>query len=96
MRNGQFLIHIRRSTIFRQFQFPKFKTPIIKQIANRQLQLLIWKQTQTLTSTIREYVEFVIQDYNKPMGVVTYKTSSEMPEKLRKAMPDIEELKKLL
>ena len=54
------------------------------------------KQTQALTSTIREYVEFVIQDYNKPMGVVTYKTSSEMPEKLRKAMPDIEELKKLL
>ena len=44
----------------------------------------------------REYVEFVIRDYNKPMGVATYKTSSEMPEELRKAMPDIEELKKLL
>ena len=47
-------------------------------------------------SANREYVEFVIQDYNKPMGVITYKTSSEMPEKLRKALPDIEELKKLL
>ena len=44
----------------------------------------------------REYVEFVIRDYNKPMGVATYKTSAEMPEELRKALPDIEELKKLL
>lgn len=33
---------------------------------------------------------------NKPMGVATYKTTAEMPEELRKAMPDIEELKKLL
>lgn len=44
----------------------------------------------------REYVEFVIRDYNKPMGVATYKTSAELPEELRKALPDIEELKKLL
>ena len=44
----------------------------------------------------REYVEFVIRDYNKPMGVATYKTSTEMPEELRRALPDIEELKKLL
>ena len=41
-------------------------------------------------------MEYVIQDYDKPMGVATYKTSSDMPEKLRKALPDIEELKKLL
>ncbi|MDD4545318.1 MAG: PDDEXK nuclease domain-containing protein [Bacteroidales bacterium] len=47
-------------------------------------------------SANRDYVEFVIQDYNKPMGVATYTTSSEMPEKLRKALPDIEELKKIL
>ena len=32
----------------------------------------------------------------KPMGVATYKTTTEMPEELRKALPDIEELKKLL
>jgi hypothetical protein len=44
----------------------------------------------------REYVEYVIQDYNKPMGVATYTTSKDMPENLRKALPDIEELKKLL
>ena len=44
----------------------------------------------------REYVEFMIRDYNKPMGVATYKTADEMPENIRKALPDIEELKKLL
>lgn len=47
-------------------------------------------------SANREFVEYVIQDYNKPMGVATYKTSSDMPEKLRNALPDTEELKKIL
>ncbi|MBR6131373.1 MAG: DUF1016 family protein [Bacteroidales bacterium] len=47
-------------------------------------------------SANKEYVEFVIRDYNKPMGVATYRTSAEMPEELRRALPDIEELKKLL
>ncbi|RHJ88905.1 PDDEXK nuclease domain-containing protein [Parabacteroides bouchesdurhonensis] len=44
----------------------------------------------------KEYVEYVIQDYDKPMGVATYTTSKDMPENLRKALPDIEELKKIL
>lgn len=44
----------------------------------------------------KEYVEYIIQDYNKPMGVATYTTSNEMPEHLRKALPDIEALKNLL
>jgi len=44
----------------------------------------------------KELVQYVIQDYNKPMGVATYTTSAEMPEKLRKALPDIEDLKKLM
>ena len=44
----------------------------------------------------REFVEFVIRDYNKPMGVATYKTTTDMPDELRKTLPDIEELKKLL
>ena len=30
------------------------------------------------------------------MGVATYRMNSDMPEKLRDALPDIEELKKLL
>lgn len=44
----------------------------------------------------REYVEFMIRDYSKPMGVATYKTADEMPENFRKALPDTEALKKLL
>ncbi len=44
----------------------------------------------------RDFVEFVIRDYSKPMGVATYTTSQDMPEPFRKALPDIEELKKLL
>jgi predicted nuclease of restriction endonuclease-like (RecB) superfamily len=47
-------------------------------------------------SADKDFVEYVIQDYNKPMGVATYTTSEEMPERLRKALPDIDELKKLL
>ncbi len=44
----------------------------------------------------RAYVEFVIQKYDSPMGVATYTTSSEMPDRLRKALPDIENLKNLI
>ena len=47
-------------------------------------------------SADKKYVESVIQDYDKPMGVVTYKTSDDMPERLKQALPDMEELKKLL
>lgn len=47
-------------------------------------------------SADKEYVEYIIQDYNKPMGVATFTTENDMPEKLRKALPPIEELKKLL
>ena len=47
-------------------------------------------------SANREYVEFMIRDYSKPMGVSTYKTADEMPEKIRKALPDIDALKHLM
>ena len=47
-------------------------------------------------SANKEYVEYIIQDYNKPMGVATYTTQAEMPEKLRSALPSIDDLKKLL
>lgn len=47
-------------------------------------------------SANREYVEFMIRDYSKPMGVATYKTSDEMPEHLRKALPSKEEFAKLM
>lgn len=44
----------------------------------------------------KAYVEYVIQRYDSPMGVATYKTSAEMPENLRKALPDEGQLKELL
>ena len=47
-------------------------------------------------SADKAYVEYAVRDYDKPMGVATFKTVSDMPEKLRKALPDVEELKKLL
>ena len=44
----------------------------------------------------KDFVKYVIQDYDKPMGVATFDASSEMPEELRKALPDVDDLKKLL
>ncbi len=44
----------------------------------------------------KSFVDYVIQDYTKPMGVATYKTSKDMSDELRKALPDIETLKRLL
>ena len=56
----------------------------------------VWYSVLYRMLTDKKYVEYVIQDYDKPLGVATYKTSDEMPEKLKQALPDIEELKKLL
>lgn len=47
-------------------------------------------------SADRAYVEYAVRDYDKPMGVASYNTATDMPERLRKSLPDIEELKKLL
>lgn len=44
----------------------------------------------------RTIAEVAVRDYNKPMGVATYRTKADMPEKLRNALPDIDELKKLM
>lgn len=41
----------------------------------------------------KTYVEYLLQDYNQPMGVATYQV---MPEKLRKVLPPEDEMKKLL
>ena len=47
-------------------------------------------------SADRPYVEYAVRDYSKPLGVATYRTADEMPEKLRKALPPIGELEKQL
>ena len=44
----------------------------------------------------KDMVEYIIQDYPKPMGVATYTTAADMPENLRKALPDMEDLKKII
>ena len=44
----------------------------------------------------QSFVEFAIRDYDKPMGVATYRATKDMPERFRNALPDVEELKKLL
>jgi len=47
-------------------------------------------------SANKKFVEYVIQDYDKPMGVATYKTSADMDERLKKLLPPVEDLEKLL
>ena len=47
-------------------------------------------------SADKKFVEYVIQDYDKPMGVATYKTTADMDERLKKLLPPVEELEKLL
>ena len=43
-----------------------------------------------------KFVEIMVRDYDKPMGVATYRTAQEMPENLRKTLPDIDKLQNLL
>lgn len=47
-------------------------------------------------SANKAFVEYVIRDYNHPMGVATYKTAEDMSDELRKALPDMDEMRKLL
>lgn len=42
------------------------------------------------------YAEYAVRDYTKPMGVATYKTLDDMPERLRKALPDMKKMIDLL
>jgi predicted nuclease of restriction endonuclease-like (RecB) superfamily len=57
---------------------------------NQSIGIILCKEMKKTT------VEFSVRDFTKPMGVATYKTSEELPEKIRKALPDMEELKKIL
>lgn len=47
-------------------------------------------------SANKAYVEYVIKAFDKPMGVATYSIGDEMPENLRKALPDVNQLTELL
>lgn len=41
-------------------------------------------------------VEFSFRDFNKPMGIATYKTANELPGKFKGLLPDEKTLKKLM
>ncbi len=47
-------------------------------------------------SANQAYAEYAVRDYNKPMGVSTYKTLSSMPTTMRETLPDVEEMMKLM
>ena len=44
----------------------------------------------------KQFAEYVIQDYDKPMGVTTYNSLSEMPEEMQKVLPDLDDIKKIM
>lgn len=48
------------------------------------------------TEQKKKTVEFALRDFNKPMGVATYKTAEELPEEYRQVFKNLEEIKKLL
>ena len=43
-----------------------------------------------------KFVEYSFRDFNKAMGVATYKTSKEIPKQFKNILPDAETLKKLM
>ena len=47
-------------------------------------------------SAKKSIVELAVRDFTKPIGVATYRTKEDMPEKLRNALPDLEDMRKLL
>ena len=57
---------------------------------NPSIGIILCKDKSTKT------VEFAFRDINKPMGVATYKTSTELPREYRGILPDPDELRKLM
>ena len=47
-------------------------------------------------SADKAFVEYAVRDFDKPMGVATYKTADEMPENLKRALPPIDALRRQL
>lgn len=44
----------------------------------------------------KSFADYVIRDYSNPLGVATYSTMSDMSERMQRALPSVEDLKKLL
>ena len=65
-------------------------TDVKKPFENPSIGIILCKRAD------KSFVEFLIQGYDNPMGVATYMTSKDMSDELRKALPDVEDLKRLL
>lgn len=63
---------------------------VIKPHKNPSVGIILCKEAD------KAYAEYAVRNCSKPMGIATYKTHADMPQDLRDALPDIEELKKLL
>lgn len=44
----------------------------------------------------KAFADYVIRDYDKPLGVATYKTYKDMSDEMKKALPDVDALRKVL
>ena len=88
-----------------ELKIGKFKPAYLGQLSNY-MQILddkIRKPHENRTIGIvlckemnRSFVEYAVRDFSKPMGVATYRTFDDMPEPLRKSLPDLDEMAKLL
>ncbi len=65
-------------------------------VGTNDLATVQFKINADFPSANKKFVEYVIQDYDKPMGVAIYNTTADMDEKLKKLLPPVEELKKLM
>jgi len=57
---------------------------------NRSIGIILCKSKK------EKIVEYAFRDTSKPMGVSTYKLTTELPEKYREILPSEEELRKLM
>lgn len=88
-----------------ELKYGKFKTAYLGQLCTylQALDMTVKKPYENPSIGIvlckemnKAFVDIVVRNYDSPMGVATYKTMQDMPEKLRQALPDIEEMKKLM
>lgn len=97
-----FFNRILRATVVVELKKGKFKPSYLGQLSHYRHVLddddrLEWENPPVgiilCKDADKTFVEYVLQDYQRPMGVATYKTNQ---EKLKELLPDEEEMKKLL
>lgn len=97
-----FFNRILRSTVVVELKKGKFKPSYLGQLSHYLHVLddddrLEWENPPLgiilCRDADRTFVEYVLQDYQRPMGVATYRTNQ---ERLRELLPDEEEMKRLM